>query len=177
MASKGQRKLTYEGSPSGILYLFPYQILLYFVRSCAHSYRMSSFSGVASGGHADKVKGDRTRRSWSKREEEALLVALHDLVAGGWKSDNGFRNGYATRVYQVMKREIPDTELKVSPHINSKITMWKREYGALSTILDRSGVGFNSNNDYKIECNNEQWAQIVKADSNAKTMRNKSWPY
>ncbi|XP_042025293.1 uncharacterized protein LOC121772317 isoform X2 [Salvia splendens] len=149
MASKGQRKLTYEGSPSG----------------------------VASGGHADKVKGDRTRRSWSKREEEALLVALHDLVAGGWKSDNGFRNGYATRVYQVMKREIPDTELKVSPHINSKITMWKREYGALSTILDRSGVGFNSNNDYKIECNNEQWAQIVKADSNAKTMRNKSWPY
>lgn len=40
--------------------------------------------------------------------------------------------------------------------------MWKCEYGALSSILDRSGVGFNSNNDYKIECNGEQLAQNVK---------------
>ncbi|KAG6408417.1 hypothetical protein SASPL_131428 [Salvia splendens] len=55
--------------------------------------------------------------------------------------------------------------------------MWEREYGALSLILGHSGVGFNSNNDYKIECNDEPWAQIVKADSSAITIGNKSWPY
>ncbi|KAL1539984.1 hypothetical protein AAHA92_24404 [Salvia divinorum] len=40
-----------------------------------------------------------------------------------------------------------------------------------------SGVGFNSDGDWKIECNDEQWAQIVKADSNARYMRYKAWPY
>ncbi|KAL1569217.1 hypothetical protein AAHA92_00723 [Salvia divinorum] len=40
-----------------------------------------------------------------------------------------------------------------------------------------SGVGFNSDNNLKIECNDKQWSQIVKADPNAKYMRNKSWPY
>ncbi|KAG6392976.1 hypothetical protein SASPL_147206 [Salvia splendens] len=90
------------------------------------------------------------------------------------KVDRTFRPGYATKVYQVLKREISDIQIKV---FNSKITTWKRDYDSLSLILDRSGVGFNANNDFKIDCNDEQWAQIVKADSNAKTMRNKSWPY
>ncbi|XP_042059997.1 uncharacterized protein LOC121804499 [Salvia splendens] len=44
-------------------------------------------------------------------------------------------------------------------------------------MLDRSGVGFNSDGDWKIECNDDQWAQIVKADSNARYMRYKSWPF
>ncbi|XP_042030578.1 uncharacterized protein LOC121777397 isoform X2 [Salvia splendens] len=91
VASNGKRKLTYEGS----------------------------LSGVASARQADKVKGDQTRRSWTKREEEALLVALHDLVAGGWKSDNEFRNGYATREYKVMKRKIPDTQLKADSSVKT----------------------------------------------------------
>ncbi|KAL1567872.1 hypothetical protein AAHA92_03299 [Salvia divinorum] len=76
-----------------------------------------------------------------------------------------------------MKREMPDTQLLVNPHINSKITTWKRCYNSMLLILDRSGVGFNSANDFKIECNDEQWSQIVKADINAKYMRYKSWPY
>lgn len=84
------------------------------------------------------------------------MIVLYDLLDDGWKFDNGFRPGYATRVYQVLKREIPDIQIKVCPHINSKITTWKRDYGSLSFILDRSGIGFNANNDFKIECNDEQ---------------------
>ncbi|KAL1564399.1 hypothetical protein AAHA92_06748 [Salvia divinorum] len=105
-------------------------------------------SGLRDGGSMSKVKGDRTRRSWSKREEE------------------------------VTKSEMPDTQLLVNPHINSKITTWKRCYNSLLLILDHSGIGFNSDNDFKIECNDEQWSQIVKwADINAKYMHYKSWPY
>ena len=42
-------------------------------------------------------KGDRTRRLWSHREEEILAANLVELVAQGWKSDNGFRTGYLRR--------------------------------------------------------------------------------
>ncbi|KAL1543543.1 hypothetical protein AAHA92_20505 [Salvia divinorum] len=32
----------------------------------------------------------------------------------------------------------------------------------------RTGIGFNADGDYKIDCDDEQWEQIVKADKNAK---------
>ncbi|KAL1548308.1 hypothetical protein AAHA92_16554 [Salvia divinorum] len=32
------------------------------------------------------------------------------------------------------------------------------------------------NRDFKIDCDNDQWEQIVKVDANARLMRNKSWP-
>ncbi|KAL1556820.1 hypothetical protein AAHA92_12395 [Salvia divinorum] len=54
----------------------------------------------------------------------------------------------------------------------SKINTWKRCYYSLALILERSGVGFNSDGDFKIECNDKKWAQIEKADSNAEDMLN-----
>ncbi|KAL1534924.1 hypothetical protein AAHA92_31039 [Salvia divinorum] len=129
------------------------------------------------GGRSRNGKADHTRRSWSDREERMLLVALKDLVNHGWKSDNGFRSGYLTRVDKAIRREFADTDLKIQPHIQSKINTWKRCYHSLAFILGRSGVGFNSRGDFKIDCDDDQWSQIVKVDSNAKHMRFKSWPY
>ena len=66
------------------------------------------------------------------------------LQVGGWKADNGFRPGHSKMIYGVLKREIPNTQLKVAPHINSEISTWKRDYHSLSLMLNRSGIGFNS---------------------------------
>ncbi|KAL1569523.1 hypothetical protein AAHA92_00994 [Salvia divinorum] len=65
--------------------------------------------------------------------------------------DNGFRSGYLTRAAEVLKKEFPNSGIK-------------------------SGVGFNMNGDYKIDCDDDQWSQIVKCDPNARFMRYKSWP-
>ncbi|KAL1545247.1 hypothetical protein AAHA92_21994 [Salvia divinorum] len=35
----------------------------------------------------------------------------------------------------------------------------------------------NRGGDYKTDCDDDQWDQIVKVDHNARFMRNKSWPY
>ncbi|KAL1568786.1 hypothetical protein AAHA92_00352 [Salvia divinorum] len=53
----------------------------------------------------------------------------------------------------------------------------KKNYNNLQNILSRRGIGFNAHGDYKIECSDEQWEQIVKVDNNAKFMRNKPWPH
>ncbi|KAG6382419.1 hypothetical protein SASPL_157913 [Salvia splendens] len=116
------------------------------------------------------------RRVWTEREEAILLAALKELAATGWKSDNGFRSGYLTRALEALKREFPKTDIVVHPHIKSKITSWKKNYYSLMQILDRSGVGFNADGEYKIDIDDEQWAQVVQKDSNAKYMRNKLWP-
>ncbi|XP_041990129.1 uncharacterized protein LOC121741440 [Salvia splendens] len=44
-------------------------------------------------------------------------------------------------------------------------------------MLERSGVGFNDHGDFKISCTDDQRDQIVKQDTHARCMRNKSWPY
>ncbi|KAL8554756.1 hypothetical protein ACS0TY_002812 [Phlomoides rotata] len=37
-----------------------------------------------------------------------------------------------------------DRYIIANPHINSKIYVWKKEYGALSDLLSKSGIGWNS---------------------------------
>ncbi|KAG6392062.1 hypothetical protein SASPL_146268 [Salvia splendens] len=120
---------------------------------------------------------DRSRRAWSDREEMHFIASLKELVATGWKSDNGFRSGYLFKLEESMRREFPTTDLRVSPHISSKLHTWKKFYSAVSSILERSGVGFNNHDDYKIDCDEHQWTEIIKADSAARFLRYKSWPY
>ncbi|XP_057766535.1 uncharacterized protein LOC130987001 [Salvia miltiorrhiza] len=133
-------------------------------------------SGSSEGRRNKRERSDKTRRSWSAKEEAVLLAALKELVAQGWKFDNGFRAGFLTKLEDALKKEVPGTDLKASPHINSKIGTWKKNYYSLSAMLTRSGIGFSANGDHMIDCNNDQWEQIVKCDSNARLMRYKSWP-
>ncbi|KAL1534751.1 hypothetical protein AAHA92_30891 [Salvia divinorum] len=122
-------------------------------------------------------KGDRSRRMWSIREEEILVASLLELVARGWKSDNGFRSGYLGKIEDSIRKKFPNSDIKGTPHVVSKISSWKKNYSSLRGILVRSGVGFNVHGDYKIDIDDDQWAQVVQADNNAKFMRNKSWPF
>ncbi|XP_057770359.1 uncharacterized protein LOC130990160 [Salvia miltiorrhiza] len=134
---------------------------------------------VAGSNEIAKGKGcktDKTRRSWSTKEEEILLASLKELVVLGWKADNGFKAGYLHKLEEAMRKEFPDTDIKGMPHINSKLGAWKRNYNSLCLILDKTGVGFNSKGTFMIDCNNEQWEQIVVVDKNAGTMCFKSWP-
>ncbi|KAG6403936.1 hypothetical protein SASPL_136170 [Salvia splendens] len=121
-------------------------------------------------------KGDQTRRMWTPREEEIMAVTLLELVARGWKSDNGFRAGYLTKIEDSIRAEFPDSDIRGNPHVNSKISAWNKSYGSLRNILSRTGIGFNSDGKHKIEYDDEQWEQIVQADKEAKFMRPKSWP-
>ncbi|KAG6392910.1 hypothetical protein SASPL_147138 [Salvia splendens] len=97
-----------------------------------------------------------SRRCWTEREESILMSATKELAATGWKLNNGFRSGYLTRALEALKREFPKTDIVVHTHIKSKITTWKKNYYSQMQILDRSGVGFNADGDYKIDIDDEQ---------------------
>ncbi|XP_057808003.1 uncharacterized protein LOC131022504 [Salvia miltiorrhiza] len=120
---------------------------------------------------------DQKRRSWSTHEEHVLLASMKELVAQGWKSDNGFRGGYLNKLEEAMRKEYPMTDTKGTPHINSKVTTWKKLYYSLWNILKVSGVGFNVNGKHMIDCDDEQWQGFVAADKSVGNFRYKSWPY
>ncbi|KAG6386932.1 hypothetical protein SASPL_152112 [Salvia splendens] len=64
-----------------------------------------------------------------------------------------FRSGYLQKLEDSLRQEFPRSDLKANPHIQSKIHIWKKSYGALSLVLARSG-----------------------ADNSARLLRNKAWP-
>ncbi|KAL8540097.1 hypothetical protein ACS0TY_001618 [Phlomoides rotata] len=137
---------------------------------------MDSF-GNQTGPCVDRVKSDHGRRSWSKIEEDALMVSLNNAVLEGWKSDNGFKAGFQRELEKGMKKIIPCTDLVATPHINSKIHVLKKEYGALSDLLSKSGIGWNSTTSM-LEIEDEGvWESCIRADPHVKGLRYKTWPY
>lgn len=97
------------------------------------------------------------RRSWIPKEEDVLLACLQKLVATGWKSDNRSRSGYVYKLEEMIRVHFPATNIRVNPHIISKLTGWKN-YGSLVYVLGRIGVGFNE--DLTIDCDEGLWDQI-----------------
>ncbi|KAL8519024.1 hypothetical protein ACS0TY_010099 [Phlomoides rotata] len=75
----------------------------------------------------------------------------------------------------IRNKVFPNTDLKPEPHINSRITVWKRNYHSLFEILKNTGVGLDSTTKM-IEATDEQWDAFMKVDPNAQLMRSKSWP-
>ncbi|KAL8512202.1 hypothetical protein ACS0TY_018602 [Phlomoides rotata] len=100
--------------------------------------------GNQAGQDVERVKVSRGRRSWSKTEEDALILCLTNVVLEGWKSENRFKAGFQRELEKGMRKIIPATDILANPYINSKIHVWKKEYGALSDLLSKSGIGWNS---------------------------------
>lgn len=109
-----------------------------------------------------KTRTSGTRRTWTTNEEHCLMHALKELVSLGWKADNGFKTGFLTALEQAMLKQFPSSDLKGEPHIHSKIHVWKKHYGCLSTMLTRSGFGWN-NTSHTIDVPDDNvWNEFVK---------------
>ncbi|KAL8475653.1 hypothetical protein ACS0TY_028351 [Phlomoides rotata] len=124
-------------------------------------------------GHVEGEKGKtiRGQRVWSKIEEDALVQCLSDIVSEGWKADNGFKAGFQRELKKDMRKLLPGTDIMANPHINSKLHVWKKDYGALSDLLSKSGIGWNSTTSTLDIIDESVW------DAQKRTMRHKSWPY
>ncbi|KZV42608.1 hypothetical protein F511_19946 [Dorcoceras hygrometricum] len=121
-------------------------------------------------------KVDKTRSTWTPREEDVLITSLKDVITKGWKSENGFKAGYVTLLDSAMHAALPGTDLRGNPHINSKVHVWKKTYGTLVTLLGKSGVGWNDT-DNTVEETDETWDTIIKADPTFRSIRHKKWTY
>ncbi|KAL8462396.1 hypothetical protein ACS0TY_033431 [Phlomoides rotata] len=127
--------------------------------------------GGGKGRDMDKGKTSRGRRSWSTMEEDALIRCLTNIVNDGWKVENGFKGGFQRELEKGMHRILPGIDILVNPYINSKIHVCKKEYSALSDLLSKSGIGWNSTTSM-IEVEDEKvW------DASRWGIRFKTWPY
>ena len=85
---------------------------------------------------------NRNRRVWSREEEEALLIILEDVLAWGQRCDtSSFKSGTISIIERQLANMCPQSNLRVNPHIESKLKMWKKHYSIVYDMLNKSEFG------------------------------------
>uniref|UniRef100_A0A5B7C1E6 Myb/SANT-like domain-containing protein n=1 Tax=Davidia involucrata TaxID=16924 RepID=A0A5B7C1E6_DAVIN len=118
------------------------------------------------------------KRQWTRKEDKALIEALHELYNTGWKRDNGtFKSGYTAVLEKEMKSRLPGCNLKASPHIDSRLKTLKKHCDAITDMRGTIGIRWNDE-EHTVICEDDDiWEDWVKTHSDAKGLRNKLFPY
>ncbi|KAL8528720.1 hypothetical protein ACS0TY_006247 [Phlomoides rotata] len=116
------------------------------------------------------------RRVWIVSEETMLAHAMETIIQAGWKNENGFKSGYLKLLEKEMKKMDPHSDLRAEPHISSRVHAWKRYHATITSIIDKSGMSWDSINSQIVIENEDLWADYIKVDSLAKSVRYKSFP-
>ncbi|KAL8472909.1 hypothetical protein ACS0TY_029942 [Phlomoides rotata] len=116
------------------------------------------------------------RRIWTLKEEYMLARAMEKIILDGWKTENGFKNGYLKQLEKEIKKIDPQTDLRSEPHISSRVHAWKRYQQTISAIIDKSGMSWDSTKFQIVVENEDVWADYIKVEPFAKTVRYKSFP-
>ncbi|KAF7812879.1 Myb/SANT-like DNA-binding domain protein [Senna tora] len=69
-----------------------------------------------------EAKPKTTRRQLTATEDEKLVECLLDLAADkNWKTDNGFKLGFARQLEKRLHEKLHGCDLRASPHIESRV--------------------------------------------------------
>ncbi|TXG57326.1 hypothetical protein EZV62_018639 [Acer yangbiense] len=95
----------------------------------------------------------------------------------GARCDTGsFKSGTSTQIEKTLNSILPNSRIKASPHIDSKIRFWKKQYGIVFDMLNTSGFGWNDTKKCVEVDSNEVWEMYVLAHKEAEGWRDKSFP-
>ncbi|XP_078167159.1 uncharacterized protein LOC144561927 [Carex rostrata] len=121
---------------------------------------------------------NNTKHKWDKEEDKKLIECLLQLLeSGNWRGDNGtFRSGFLQQLEKWMHEKLPNCQVRATPHISSRVKLWKKQYYALSEMLSASGFGWNDN-EKSISCEKGVFDNWIKSHPTATGMRGKSFPY
>ncbi|KAL2934375.1 Poly(A) RNA polymerase GLD2 [Bienertia sinuspersici] len=87
----------------------------------------------------------KNKRYWTYEEDTALIRYLHELSGDQkWKLENGFKNGYISKLEELIKSMSPNYGLKVTPHIESRMKYLSEKYSAMAEMLSISGFGWDA---------------------------------
>ncbi|KAI8560799.1 hypothetical protein RHMOL_Rhmol04G0283900 [Rhododendron molle] len=128
--------------------------------------------------NAKEGQEKQSRRLWTQKEEEALLVCMLDVVTEKetWKAHNGFKAGFYVEIEKGLRKLLPGTTLKAQPNIESKVKYWKEKYGQIADMIRLSGFAWNHETN-SIEVDSEDvWKEYEKFNPKVKGMNGKAFP-
>ncbi|KAL6555508.1 hypothetical protein OROHE_007180 [Orobanche hederae] len=113
---------------------------------------------------------------WSKKEEIICIGVVKELIKGGWRSGNGWRGGFYGAVKDEMKNIMPECTL-VEVHVNSKLTVWKREWIMVADVANLSGFSWDHASSMILAESKELWDSLRKSGKEVDKLRGNAFPY
>ena len=87
------------------------------------------------------------KRVWTDFEDDVLVDCLVELkIEGSFVADTGFKDGYVTKLEEMLKEKIPGTQLKAHPNIWSRLRTLKKQWHAVHDLIygpNASGFGWD----------------------------------
>ncbi|XP_024029941.1 uncharacterized protein LOC21412590 [Morus notabilis] len=118
------------------------------------------------------------RRTWTKQEEEALVGILKDLVARGHRCENGsFKPGTNLIIEKALTDTFPTCGLKSTPHIDSKMKVWRKNYSIVFDMVSKSEFRWNDVHNCVEVDSDEVWETYVQHHKEARGWRGKPFPF
>lgn len=111
------------------------------------------------------VVNKKPQRSWRKHEEDALIKCMVNEHGDKWKADNGFRPGFFTLLEKELDKVVPESKIKASPHIESKVKYWRIIYHRILDITSLSGLGWDYTNKHILVDDENVWKEYEKVIS------------
>ncbi|KAB2603640.1 hypothetical protein D8674_004645 [Pyrus ussuriensis x Pyrus communis] len=124
---------------------------------------------------AQEPKG--RRRKWEAFEEEALLSVLEDFVARRQRCDTGaFKQGTLIEVAKAVNVLCPNSNIRATPHIESKLKKWKKTYSLVLDMINTSGFAWNDVKKCIEVDSHDAWQTYVQKNKEADGWRSKPFP-
>ncbi|XP_062028487.1 uncharacterized protein LOC133744384 [Rosa rugosa] len=125
----------------------------------------------------ENIEQGKSRRVWTSFEEESLLNVLDGIIAGGQRCDSGsFKSGTLLKIENALNLLCPNSNLKASPHIESKLKKLKKDYSIIYDMMNKSGFAWNDIKKCIEVDSNEVWDTYLQHNKKAKGWRNKKYP-
>ncbi|CAL5344241.1 unnamed protein product [Camellia sinensis] len=125
-------------------------------------------------------KKGKPRKFWNNREEVFLITTMKDVTASNpkWKLDNNqFRAGFYNECEKKILSAFLGTDLRATPHIDSKIKLCRKQYNTLQDMLKISGFGWDDEQKMVLVDSDDVWLNYVRRVPDAKGMRNRPFPF
>ncbi|XP_050128241.1 uncharacterized protein LOC126604955 [Malus sylvestris] len=116
-------------------------------------------------------------RKWEAFEEEVLLSVLEDFVARKQRCDTGaFKQGTLIEIAKDVNVLCPHSNIKASPHIESKLKKWKKTYSLVVDMINTSGFAWNDVKKCVEVDSDDAWQTYVQKNKEADRWRSKHFP-
>ncbi|KAI8572453.1 hypothetical protein RHMOL_Rhmol01G0200000 [Rhododendron molle] len=104
---------------------------------------------------------------------KCMVAEINDKLS----MENGFKPDFFTLLEKEMAKIMPESNIKASPHMNSKVKYWRQTYAKICDIVGLSRFGWDHVNK-KIDVDDDAWKIYAEANpKKAKEVGGKRFPY
>ncbi|CAN1128151.1 hypothetical protein LINPERHAP2_LOCUS4447 [Linum perenne] len=111
----------------------------------------------------DNGKDDQARDyfPWNDKMDDAFISCLRDLVKEGHIENGSCKQGVFKEIENMMELKIKGCGVKALPHVRSRLTHFKKKFGAMHMMRSESGFGWNEAKQC-IEVDDDVFKEYVK---------------